>query len=420
MIVRVFRRRLLAALLLSGFAAAATAAQPPLLVSLVPGGAAAKAASGDRVLSAIRAEPATDTIESVAVQAAHLTESTPALDLQLAPGRSIRAHQDYAYANPDGTVVWSGRIEGLDDPAARLRRFGDAEALEASDASVLIVRNGDKLTGTIRAGEDVYQLRPLADGGHVLSRLDLSRMPPDHPADYRTQLVQPLDLDALAEPADKANTVIRVGVLVSSSAASAIGDLTGFANLAIAESNQGFANSGIQVTLQLSYLGTTSYSGTNFSTALSHFAGTSDGNMDSWHATRNSTASDLSVLIINNSSSCGIGYLNSNASTAFSVTHYGCATGYYTFAHEIGHNFGAHHNPEAPANNTIYPYGHGYLAPARTWRTVMAYNCPSGCPRVNYWSNPGVTYGGVPMGTASTHDNARVLNLRRATVAAFR
>jgi hypothetical protein len=50
----------------------------------------------------------------------------------------------------------------------------------------------------------------------------------------------------------------------------------------------------------------------------------------------------------------------------------------------------------------------------------MAYDCTGGCPRLQYWSNPGVTYGGSPMGTASSNDNHRVLNGTAATVAGFR
>ena len=32
------------------------------------------------------------------------------------------------------------------------------------------------------------------------------------------------------------------------------------------------------------------------------------------------------------------------------------------------------------------------------FRTVMAYNCPGGCPRVLHWSNPDMEYGGQPLG----------------------
>jgi hypothetical protein len=49
----------------------------------------------------------------------------------------------------------------------------------------------------------------------------------------------------------------------------------------------------------------------------------------------------------------------------------------------------------------------------------MSYNCPGGCTRLKYWSNPNVKYGGVAMGTA-THNNTKVLNQTACTVANFK
>ncbi|NZA25301.1 hypothetical protein H0E84_02810 [Luteimonas sp. SJ-92] len=396
---------------------AASAAEPAPLFSPLLESAAAKAGP-DRVLSAIQGDHAVVASRLVAADAAQVAESTEVLVLELEPGLRVRSERQVAYRNPDGTIVWSGLLDA-DETRARLRLFGDAEVADAPEASVLIVRNGERLTGTVRAGGRLYRISPLAGGGHVVARIDEALMPPDHPAGYRARPSSAIELDP-GMLADKANTVVRVGVLVANSAASAIGDVTGFANLAVAESNQGFANSGVEVTLQLAGVYTVAYNSAGYSNDLFRFASTSDGHLDGWHATRNSIAADVNVLVINNSSSCGIGYLNSSATSAFSVVHYSCATGYYSFGHEIGHNFGAHHNPEAPANNTTYPYGHGYLHPGSAWRTVMAYNCPSGCNRINYWSNPGRTYGGAVMGTAARHDNARLLNGRRGTVAGFR
>ncbi|MDH5822971.1 M12 family metallo-peptidase [Luteimonas sp. RD2P54] len=395
----------------------ASAAEPPTLFSPLPESVAATAGS-DRVLTAIRADRAVVASRLVAANAAQVAESTELLLLELEPGLTVRGERQIAYRNPDGTIVWSGLLDA-DETRARLRLFGDAEVADAPEASVLIVRNGDRLTGTVRAGARLYRISPLAGGGHVVARVDEALMPADHPAGYRPRPASAIELDP-AMLADKANTVIRVGVLVANSAASAIGDVTGFANLAVAESNQGFANSGVQVTLQLAGVYTTAYNSAGFSNDLYRFAANGDGQLDGWHATRNSIAADVNVLVINNSSSCGIGYMNSNANSAFSVVHYSCATGYYSFGHEIGHNFGAHHNPEAPANNTTYAYGHGYLHPGSAWRTIMAYNCSSGCSRINYWSNPNRTYGGAAMGTTARHDNARLLNGRRGTVAGFR
>ena len=66
-------------------------------------------------------------------------------------------------------------------------------------------------------------------------------------------------------------------------------------------------------------------------------------------------------------------------------------------------------------------YGHGYqYNTSPKWRTIMAYACSGGCPRLNYWSNPNKLYNGKPMGTTTRSDNTRVLNTTRGTVAAFR
>lgn len=406
---------------LMGLAGPVAAAQPAPLFSPLPDTVAQRAES-DQVYSAFLGDRAIDSIALVQADATQIDESVETLLIDLAPGLSLRARQQYAYRNPDGTIVWSGLIGDLADTHSRLRLFGGEEIADTPQESIMIVRNGDLLTGTVRTAGRLYQIRPLRNGGHAINRIDEALMPPDHPADYRPRPVVPFEpMRSERSDADaKANTVVRVGMLVAQSAANAIGDVTGFANLAVAESNQGFSNSGVSVTLQLAGVYTIAYNSAGFSTDLSRFRGTSDGHLDSWHGTRNSITADLSVLVVNNSSSCGIGYLNSSASTAFSVVHHGCATGYYSFGHEIGHNFGAHHNPEAPANNTTYPYGHGYLHPGSAWRTIMAYNCSAGCPRINYWSNPSRTYNGAVMGTTSKHNNTRVLNNRRGTVAGFR
>nr|AAB35279.1 peptidyl-Asp metalloendopeptidase {internal fragment} [Pseudomonas fragi, ATCC 4973, Peptide Partial, 54 aa] [Pseudomonas fragi] len=45
------------------------------------------------------------------------------------------------------------------------------------------------------------------------------------------------------------------------------------------------------------------------------------------------------------------------------------------------------------SSTSPYAYGHGYrYEPATGWRTIMAYNCTRSCPRLNYWSNPNISY----------------------------
>ena len=47
----------------------------------------------------------------------------------------------------------------------------------------------------------------------------------------------------------------------------------------------------------------------------------------------------------------------------------------------------------------VFEYSHGYQDWAEHFRTIMAYNCPNGCPRINYWSNTIIDYDGREMGT---------------------
>jgi hypothetical protein len=132
---------------------------------------------------------------------------------------------------------------------------------------------------------------------------------------------------------------------------------------------------------------------------------------------------------------CGVGYLMSNVSTAFassafSVVQRDCATGYYSFGHEMGHNMGAHHDRYAAKNeNGAYAYSHGYVDKPGKWRTVMAYNddCNASgfnCTRIQYWSNPNVDYQGNPTGISENDsksaNNALTLNNTAYTVSNFR
>ena len=108
---------------------------------------------------------------------------------------------------------------------------------------------------------------------------------------------------------------------------------------------------------------------------------------------------------------CGLGYFMQTVSASFapnaySVVAHSCATGYYSFGHELGHNMSAHHDWYVYAGILPFTYIHGHVNLAGRWRTIMAYNTKcadsgSNCTRVPYWSNPAVNYLGVPTGVAA-------------------
>ncbi|MFL6193504.1 MAG: M12 family metallo-peptidase [Thermoanaerobaculia bacterium] len=402
--------------LASTLALVATAAQAGALFSTLDVDAPfGKALNNDKSYRALADNPATAALQIVHANAAEVTEKAATIGLNLGAGLDLQALRVNSYRTESGQTVWSGVI--ADAGALAVPFAPDAAAFDPIN-SVTLVRDGGMITGNVHYNGAWYQIRPLRSGGHALVEVNLAAMPPDHPAEYNRLPVIPMP----ARPV-KVNTVIRVLVNYTSAAAAASGNIGSLITLAVAESNTGYANSGVAITLQLAASGQVSYTESgSFSTDLSRYRGTADGFMDSIHTTRNSSLADVGVLLINNSSSCGLASgIGSTASTAFATAYWGCATGYYSFAHEIGHLQSARHDPLNDPTTTPYAWGHGYqYTGSPKWRTIMAYDCSGGCPRLNYWSNPNNLYNGVPMGTTTKNHNARVLNDTRATVAAFR
>ena len=136
---------------------------------------------------------------------------------------------------------------------------------------------------------------------------------------------------------------------------------------------------------------------------------------------------DAAALIYEDSSGCGRAYLYAYSNQlSLSIAKKSCATGYYSFGHEIGHNLGATHNPEE-STNSVFDYGTAHLIQptgATTYsgyRTILAYNADGHYNRVNYYSNPAIMFPttGTPTGVAGVSNNAAVLIENRAAFAAL-
>jgi hypothetical protein len=377
-----------------------------------------KALSLDSSFYALADDPATATLQLVRANVGAVNEKAASLSLNLGPGLDLRAHRVDSYFTRSGSLVWSGVIA---DPGSVIVPYSAAAIQFDPINSVMLVKNAGTITGNVHFAGELYQIRPLKSGGHAIVAVDMQALPPDHPPEYARLPV--IRMPGGRQAPEKADTVIRVMVHYTASAASASGNISALIDLAVAESNQGYTNSGVLIDLILAHKSQVTYTQSgSFSTDLSRYRGTSDGYMDSIHSTRNTVTADVGLLVINNSSACGLASgIGSTASTAFAAAHWSCITGYYSFAHEIGHLQSARHDPATDPSTSPYAYGHGYrYNGSPKWRTIMAYNCSGGCPRLNYWSNPNKLYNGVPMGTTSQSDNTRVLNNTRTTVAAFR
>lgn len=377
---------------------------------------ASVASTAEPLPARLLSSPTNASLQWVQVDASAVSADEPQLQFEL-QGQRFNATQAKLERLGNGDSVWYGNL----DSGARATTLSGIDPLN----SVILVRSGDRVTGTIRSAGQLYRLRPVGAGRHVLIEVDERRLPADHPAAYERlpTITMPQNGRIGAASASSGSpATIRVLVVASNDAVAGYGeDLEALAELAVAESNQGYTNSNVGITLELAGYQTTDYDESgDFDTDLTRFRGTNDGYMDEIHDSRDDNAADVAVILLDNGSYCGLASgIGSDASSAFASVYWDCATGYYSFAHEIGHLQSARHNIEADPTTTPYAFGHGYRY-GNSWRTIMAYDCTSSCSRLNYWSNPNVSYAGVPMGTASSADNQRVLVETKATVAAFR
>lgn len=346
-----------------------------------------------------------------------ISKQSTVLDFSLLPSLSVQAKKVSAEFNAQGSLVWKGKLKSA-------KKVSDATL---TDNSVILVKRDTGITGTLRIDGRLFKIRPLANGQHIILEVDENKMPEDHPPGEMSILEQKsqFDFDQVysqsSVPSTSATADIKILVAYTAAAKNAVSDIQGLIELAVAETNTGYSNSGVNATMTLVHTYQVSYNESNFSTDLSYFRNNNDGVMDEVHAKRDQYGADVAMIMTNVNDYCGLASaIGANSATAFAAVYHGCATGYYSFGHEVGHLQAARHDPNNDPTTTPYAFGHGYQYAAGGWRTIMAYNCSGGCTRINWWSNPNKTRGGVPMGTSSQSDNARVLNITSPTMAGFK
>jgi hypothetical protein len=396
------------ALLVAGGAAAA-----PLFE---PAAGLATHAGTDAGWARLQADPSAAAVQAVRMNVAAL--SGDRLELPLGE-RMLQVRRIREEATADGSMVWYGAEEDAAAPLAVSAQGATAPA------SVILVRAVDgSVTGTIRHRQDRYDVRPVGAGGHALVKVEERGLPPQHPLATPWLPAPPPAPDAHIRSGDPGGwATIRVLVIATQGAINAYGgNMRAKAELAVAESNEGYVNGRTNIRMELADYRTTGFPDGRMGDDLGRLQNAGDGQLDEVHGLRDASRADVVVLLTDGNDACGVGYLNAPASHAFAVVGWRCATGNYSFAHEIGHVLGANHD-RANASDSPYPYGHGYqfrLGSGERFRTIMSYDCPGGCTRLNTWSNPDITYGGARTGDAATADNQRVLVQRKHVVAGFR
>ena len=363
--------------------------------------------------------------------------------------------------NSDGRVT---RLEldgnGLDGtlPAA----LGDLSALEQLDLqnNALSGALPDELANltnltSLLLNESRALTGPLPDGLRELSGLETVNIEktelcaPDGDA-FQTWLATITFSGLICPPAEQ--SVIDVAVFYTSAARENTGgtdEIATVIDLMVAETNMAYENSGANQRINLvAAEEVVGYRETNdLAIDIARLRSPSDGYMDEVHGIRDTVAADIVLLLVGGSS--GRAYQLHVSSTSSESSAFGVVNAYstYTFAHELGHIMGLHHDRYQVCgdncnNFTRFPYAFGYVnqralepSPPDTafWRTIMAYTNQCGrCSPILRFSNPGHIYpdpGGDPLGKAGLDpapgadgpsDAVRMLNRTRGYVANYR
>jgi hypothetical protein len=340
-----------------------------------------------------------------------------AVQLDLFGGATVTAVPERIESPAAGQIVWQGQVRG-----------------QSLGTVTIVVRDG-VAAGSMRANGRLYRLYYVGNGVHVLEETTGAEPMAEHPpiAVDPDLLPEAIQNDAQSITADD-GTVIDVLVVYTAASRSRYGraGIEVLIDLAVAETNEAYARSLINTRLSLVAATEVSYAESgDMLTDLGRLKEKNDGYLDSVHAWRDTYAADMVSLIQEASDYCGIAYLMSGLShnfesLAFSVIDSDCATGYYSFGHELGHNMGSHHDRANARSTPLFNYSYGYQAPDTSFRTIMAYNCPGNCIRVQRFSNPDVWYNGQPTGIrysdnpAKAANNARSINEASYTVANWR
>lgn len=198
-------------------------------------------------------------------------------------------------------------------------------------------------------------------------------------------------------------------------------------DLAESETNAAYSNSGVGHVVSVVAKQEISFSESGFS--FSGFLNSAqDGSISGLHDLRNTHGADLVVVLVDGDDSlCGLAFLMNPVSSSFapygySVTQTNCATGNYTFGHEIGHNMSARHDRAADnTDGAPFDYNHGYVDNTNNFKTIMGTGSNT---RIQYFSNPNVLFGGavtgVAEGDALAADNRLTFQNTASTVANFR
>jgi hypothetical protein len=250
------------------------------------------------------------------------------IKLNLAPGVSVDATQIRMDQQPGGGFVWHGKIDNTDGPPS-----------QKSGVASLVV-NGNRISGTVAVGGDVYTINPLGDGMHAIVKTNPSAYPPDHPPGVIVPSNSPPAPQRGSTLRHQAPPTIRALVLYTPAVREAVGKPEEVARMAVEQINGISQLSDVAMNVELAKAAELNYSETDFPCDLATLR------LSPIVAKlRDSARAQVVFLLTTTEGACGMSAaIMAKKDSAFSVVNYDCAVGKYSLAHELGHLLGLRHD----------------------------------------------------------------------------
>lgn len=362
-----------------------------------------------------------NTSGTVTVDIASLSDpESPPLKATLPNGLQYDVIPSSVEWHGESSFKWTGSLVGL-----------NGQILNA----IFTVRK-EMVAGIIFGEEMEFQLVPLSKAYHLLVQVDpgsYSECGGSIPAETLDEFfLFPTTEQHLDQPLYEAdgNTVIDVLLVYTAEARVTAGGTEQIELIlqnAIDFANQAYLNSDVDQEVKLVATAENGYieSGKTSVEMLDEIRIS-----PAFHALRDDYGADLVGLVTSTleGNVAGIAFLMTNqglgslfAPYAYSVSR--LSNLHWTLTHEMGHNMGLNHEPESAGldpENAAYPYAYGHKLEG-LFRTIMSYSCTQvWCPRIQYFSNPSLSYAGEATGIESERENWRVLNDTASIVSDFR
>lgn len=340
----------------------------------------------------------------------------------------VRARFDRIEHRPDGTTLWVGKVEtetGEQSVVLTLgagisfglipQHKGPPLRIETRQGGTWLIEGLDADPVFDRPGHD-FKIAPTQGPAPLPKRQDEGQVVPEPVVDvvavYTPRLVDVMGSNAAVEAR-----------------------LVHLANI----TNQAYVDSQAEIRIRLLATHLIDYTlNNNNSDALDEITDTSSLPVKiEADRVRALYGADLLAMVRNfdraSQTSCGVAWIlgyhggSFSPSYGFSVTSDrgfgGDNCGEWTFAHELGHNMGSHHDTETTEDDYgAYVYSRGYRLTSgpTSFATIMAYPT-GGQTRLGYFSNPNITLcAGVACGIPDAADNARSLTGTAPSMAGLR